>query len=282
MKFIFWGGKDIGNFVLKGLIENNNIPEGIIHYRDNIDQKLIEEVRFKGISILHIKTFKKQQEEVINFINTLKVDLYISVAFPFILPKEILNLVKYPINIHTGAIPKYRGHHPISAAFLNDEPYQAATVHLMAEEVDAGQIILQDFVKVENEDTIFTIRKKLIELSLKLILITIKQLRNGSFYSRPQIGEVIWAPRRIPEDSKIDFNKPSRYLHNFFRALVDPYPNAFAYSNGECVKIKKSIVSNIPGVVLAALGNRQYIISTGDGVVFIETDLELKVNDKLE
>ena len=282
MKFIFWGGKDIGNFVLKGLIENNNIPEGIIHYRDNIDQKLIEEARSKGIPILHIKTFKKQQEELINFINTLEVDLYISVAFPFILPKEILNLVKYPINIHTGAIPKYRGHHPISAAFLNDESYQATTVHLMAEEVDAGQIILQDFVKVENEDTIFTIRKKLIELSLKLILITIKQLRNGSFYPRPQIGEVIWAPRRKPEDSKIDFAQTSRYLHNFIRALVDPYPNAFAYSNGKCVKIKKSIVSNIPGVVLAALGNRRYIISTGDGVVFIETDLELKVNDKLE
>ena len=63
--------------------------------------------------------------------------------------------------------------------------------------------------------------------------------------------------------------------------MVDPYPNAFAYKAGECVKIKKSIVSNKIGLVLADLGNKHYVISTGDGVILIETDIYLKVNDRL-
>ena len=282
MKYIFWGGKEIGDYVLRGLIESNNIPEGIIHYRDIISPGLIEEAREIGIPIFNVSYFKKQQAEIISFIKTLNADHYISVSCPFIISKEILDLVKYPLNIHPGDIPKYRGYHPLSAAFLNDELFQAITIHLMTEEVDAGDIILQDFVKVQNEDTIITIRQKLSELSLKLILTVIKQSQNGSFYSRSQIGEIIGAPKRKPEESKIDFARNSRYLHNFIRALVDPYPNAFAYSNGQCVKIKNSIVSNIPGVVLASLGNRQYVVSTGDGVILIEVDIDLKFNDKLE
>lgn len=282
MNFIFFGGKAIGNCVLRGLFENNQIPLGIINYKGILDQVLIDIAKQKCVSILQIQTFRNQQKEILSFIKALKVDFYISVAFPFILSTEILNLVKYPINIHTGAIPKYRGHHPLSAAFLNDEPYQATTVHIMAEEVDAGDILLQDFIKVENEDTIISVRTKLSELSLRLVLIVIEQLRNGSLYPRSQIGEVIWAPKRNPEDSKIDFSKDSRYLHNFIRALVDPYPNAFAFRNSDSIKFKKSIVSNKPGIVLAQTGNKQYVISTGNGVVLVETDTELKVGDKLK
>jgi methionyl-tRNA formyltransferase len=191
-------------------------------------------------------------------------------------------MVHYPINVHTGAIPKYRGHHPLSAAFLNDEPFQATTVHLMAQEVDSGDILLQDFVKVENEDTILTIRNKLSILSLNLLLMTFRQLETGTIYPKKQVGPVIWAPKRNPEDSRIDFSKSSRYLHNFIRALVDPYPNAFGYGEGKkLIRFKKSITSNFPGVVLADLGENQYVVSTIDGVILVETDVKLNIGERI-
>ncbi|HAF30833.1 MAG TPA: hypothetical protein DCG75_17475 [Bacteroidales bacterium] len=283
MNYIFWGGKAIGNYVLNGLIENGYVPKGIILYKDIIDQELIKKADSLNIKVLKIHSFHKQQDDLELFIIKLNVDLFISVAFPFILPSRILKLVKYPINIHTGAIPKYRGHHPLSAALLNDEPYQATTVHFMTEEVDAGDILLQDFVPIKNEDSILTIRQKLIELSLNLILTVLKQLKNGTLYPKKQIGEIIWAPKRNPEDSRVDFTKTSRYLHNFIRALVDPYPNAFAFKKGDkIVKFKKSITSNKPGVVLADLGQNHYIISTSDGIVYVETDAKLIVGEELQ
>ena len=281
MNFIFFGGKFIGNYVLKGLLDNKLIPKGIVVYQGIIDEDLIVNAESKGAKILKLKTFRNNQEKLTIFIKTIKPDYFVSVAFPFILSPKILSLVKHPINIHTGAIPRYRGHHPMSAALLNDEKYQATTVHLMAEEVDAGEILLQDFILVKNTDTIVDIRIGLTELSLKLILKVINQLKNDSLYPKKQVGDVIWAPKRTPEDSLIDFSKDSRYIHNFIRALVDPYPNAFSFNKGKKVHIKQSIVANQAGIVLAKTIDGKYIISTGNGVVMIETDTSLAIGDKL-
>jgi len=282
MEYIFWGGKAIGNTLLDGLINNGKIPKGIILYKDIIDPEIIEKAESVGVSVLRINVFKKNQQEIINFIKQLNADFFLSVAFPFILSSDILKLVKCPINVHTGAIPKYRGHHPLSAAFLNDEPYQATTVHIMEPEVDSGNILLQDFIKVENEDNMVTVRDKLIKLSLELVLKAFDQLEYEVLHPTKQIGEVIWAPKRKPEDSKIDFSQTSRYLHNFIRALVDPYPNAFAFKGNKNIKFKQSVACNVPGKVLADLGNKKYVISTGDGVILVETDTDLDINDIVE
>ena len=190
-------------------------------------------------------------------------------------------MVSFPINIHTGAIPKYRGHHPISAALLDDEPFQATTIHFMAEEVDAGDILIQDFIEVSNEDTIITIKQNLIELSFRMILKVINQIENNNYYPIKQKGEVVWAPKRTPEDSRIDFSKGSRYLHNFIRALVDPYPNAFCFNGKKHLSIKESITSNTPGKVLARADDK-YVVATGDGVILIKADMDLKVGDILK
>lgn len=187
-----------------------------------------------------------------------------------------------PINIHTGALPRYRGHHPLSAALLNNEPVQATTVHFMVEEVDAGKVLLQDFISVSNEDDIVTIRKRLIDLSLKLVLIVINQVNNGTQYAKDQVGEIIWAPKRLPEDSKTNFDNNSRYLHNFIRSVVNPYPNAFAFtSDGKRVHFKRSIASNTPGKVLEKVSNNKYVIASNDGVILVETDTDLNIGDIL-
>ena len=279
--FIFFGGKAIGNYILRHLIDDNFIPKAIVCYRDHLDFELLEKAKSLDVCIMIVQKFRIEIDDIYKFIKIQNPDFYLSVAFQFILPEKIINLVSWPINIHTGAIPKYRGHHPLAAAFLNDEPYQATTVHMMSETVDAGKILLQDFVKVRNEDDMISIRQKLIELSYDLIKTVIFQLNNNCLYPKEQIGEVIWAPKRTPEESKLDFNNKSRYLHNFVRTLVDPFPNAFVLKDEQVVKIKKSVTSNVPGVVLKKLSSSEFIVSTQDGILWIETDVELTEGDKL-
>lgn len=280
--FIFFGGKAIGNYVLGNLMSDGIIPKAIVCYRDHLDSKLLEEAKEKGVSVKIIHKFRVEVDEVFEFVKNQNPDFFISVAFQFILPANILNLVQWPINIHTGAIPRYRGHHPLAAAFLNDEPFQATTVHLMAEEVDAGKVLLQDFIEVTNEDDMVTVRHRLIELSYKLLKTVIHQLKNNCLYPKEQIGEVIWAPKRTPEDSKLDFTHKSRYIHNFIRTLVDPYPNAFSFNNSERVNIKKSITSNTAGQVMKKISDYQYIVSTADGIVWVEVDKVLNEGDILK
>lgn len=277
--FIFFGGKSIGNQILKRLLDDGLLPKGIVCYRDHLDCQILNEAKELNISVYVIQKFHSEVPEIINFIKGLNPHYFVSVAFQFILPKDILKLVQWPINIHTGAIPKYRGHHPLAAAFLNDEPYQATTVHLMAEEVDAGKILMQDFIEVLNEDDMVSVRSKLTDLSYNLLSVVISQLNAQTLYPKKQIGEVVWAPKRTPEESKISLNQTSRFIHNFIRTLVDPYPNAFGFIGNKRVQFKKSVVSNSPGKVLKRISEFEYIISTADGIIWVETDQQLTEGD---
>jgi methionyl-tRNA formyltransferase len=278
LNFIFFGGKDIGNYILKNLINDKLNPVGIVAYRDIIDPQILNKCKKSGSKILHIESFKNSEQNIYDFILNINPNSFISSAFPFILSERIINLVNYPINIHTGALPKYRGHHPISFALLNDEKFQATTIHFMEKNVDEGRILLQDFVEVTNEDDINSIKKKLIIKSYILLKIIINQIKSDCIYPKKQFGETIWAPKRTPEDSKIEFSNSSRFLHNFIRALSFPYPNAYTeLKNGTKIKIQKSISSNIPGLVLDKTINNRYVISTKDGVILIETDSNLEI-----
>lgn len=280
MNYIFLGGKEIGNYVLRNLLTDGLMPVGIISYQDIIADDLLVLAKTKGIQILQLDKFKGSAPAIVAFVKEMKAEMLVSVAFPYILPGEVLRSVTYPVNVHTADIPKYRGFHPLSAAFLNDEPKQGTTVHLMTEEVDAGKIILQDFVPVSNEDDMVTVRAALIDLSYRLLKQALHQIDTNTAILKEQTGEVLGAPKRTPADSKIDFNRPSRYLHNFIRALVDPYPNAFGYKeDGSVVKIKRSIASNKAGVVLDKTQSGKYVVSTADGVVLLELDSDLKPGD---
>jgi methionyl-tRNA formyltransferase len=61
----------------------------------------------------------------------------------------------------------------------------------MAEEVDAGKILLQDFVQVKNGDDMVSVRQKLIDLSYMLLKILVYQLKNNCLYPKEQICEVV-------------------------------------------------------------------------------------------
>ena len=283
MNYFFIGGKNIGNSNLKLLINNYELPQFIVVYKNIIEKEVISNLIKKNIEIIFIDDIKKEIAKIKNKIFQYEIKVMISVAFPQIISRELLELVEFPINVHTSELPKYRGFHPINAAFLNDEKYQATTVHIMTEALDDGDIILQDKIEVLNEDNIVSVTTKLIDLSGKLLLKGLNQIETNSFYAKKQKGKIIIAPQKKPKDSKINFDNTSRYLHNFIRALEKPYPNAYCLRNKtEQIRVSKSITSNQAGVVLDKTKQGRYVISTSNGVILVETDKELSIGEILE
>jgi len=283
MNFVLMGAREIAEKTIKSFQSKQILPSLVITMTGMLSQETIALLKDNNVKLLELTKFKKNTDLIISLIKENNIDMIMSVAFPFIIPEEILKTVKYPINLHTAALPKYRGVHPISAALLNDEKYQGTTVHFMKPEVDSGEIILQDFIEVKNEDTIITIKNHLIDLSIKLLLLAYNQIISNDFHKRKQVGEPIFAPKRTPGDSKTNFNNNSRYLHNFIRALADPYPNAFAKIEGsnEVINIKKSLSSNRAGVVLDKTESGKYVISTKDGVIVVELDKDVAIGSRL-
>lgn len=210
------------------------------------------------------------------------IELLVCFAYPNILTKnEIKLFTKGCINYHSG-LPKYRGRHPLNWMLIDGLSRIPNAIHYINEDIDAGDIILECDIIKEREDDYKTIVDKQSDLSQRMMLAAIKMIEAGTVFARKQIPEDLgYTRKRTPDDSRIDFGRPSTDVHNFICALVDPMPNAFCHLNGETVGIKKSEIGSAPGIVLGEVANRKYVVSTGDGVVLVETDVELNVDDKL-
>ncbi|NQU73720.1 MAG: hypothetical protein HQ547_03305 [Candidatus Omnitrophica bacterium] len=111
----------------------------------------------------------------------LDIDLIISFNCPAVLKKEILNLPKRGcLNVHFGMLPEYRGLFPIFYAILNGEKEFGITVHYMNEKLDDGSILLQEAVKINENDDIFSLYPIAFKKAGELLVKAIKLIPEGS------------------------------------------------------------------------------------------------------
>lgn len=98
---------------------------------------------------------KVNSPEFLEQLKALQPDLIVSVAAPQIFKSELLRLPPLGcINIHNGLLPKYQGVLPSFWVLANNETETGTTVHYMNEKIDAGDIILQERVEVQPDDTL--------------------------------------------------------------------------------------------------------------------------------
>ncbi|MCF6176051.1 MAG: hypothetical protein L3J71_09825 [Victivallaceae bacterium] len=89
-------------------------------------------------------------------------DLFVSISCPQIIRKKLRErFVNGCINVHGAPLPKYRGLMPAFWMLKNNETEGAATVHVLDERLDDGDIILQQKVSISSEDTWDSMVKKL-------------------------------------------------------------------------------------------------------------------------
>ncbi len=71
------------------------------------------------------------------------------------LPRDVFDAPRYgTLNIHDSLLPKYTGFSPLIWALINGEQEVGLTAHLMDEELDAGDIVLQRSTPVGPKDTV--------------------------------------------------------------------------------------------------------------------------------
>jgi len=99
-----------------------------------------------------------------------------------ILKPEVLSIAKrYTLNIHGGIVPKYRNvHSDFWAVSKKDFTNIGISIIHLDPGIDTGDIAMQGLLKVSSDDTLFSIKKKNIELSLQLITQTIEMAKTGS------------------------------------------------------------------------------------------------------
>ena len=83
-------------------------------------------------------------------------------AFGQLLPESLLNAPRLgAINVHASLLPKYRGGAPIHQAIIDGEEKTGITIMYMVKKLDAGNIISQKAINIEEDDNVGTMHDKL-------------------------------------------------------------------------------------------------------------------------
>jgi methionyl-tRNA formyltransferase len=141
---------------------------------------------------------------------------------------------KGTFNLHASLLPQYRGAAPINHAIINGETETGLTTFLLDKEIDTGEIIIQEKVTIEENETAGTLHDKLMLLGNKVVVDTIKIIEEGRVQSQSQ--EMIIerdnlqlkpAPKIFKEDCLIDWSLEGKRIVDFVRGL-SPYPAAWS------------------------------------------------------
>jgi phosphoribosylglycinamide formyltransferase-1 len=88
------------------------------------------------------------------------------------------------VNIHPSLLPKYPGTKTHERALEAGDREHGATIHLVVEEVDAGQILGQATLQIEPGDTPETLAQRLLPLEHELYPRCLEKLARGLSESR--------------------------------------------------------------------------------------------------
>jgi peptidoglycan/xylan/chitin deacetylase (PgdA/CDA1 family)/folate-dependent phosphoribosylglycinamide formyltransferase PurN len=90
------------------------------------------------------------------------------------------------INVHKGRVPEYRGQPPAFWELYNGETEAGVTIHLVAEKLDAGDIVTEASLPIATTETEHSLKLKLDRLALDLLTKAVQLLARGQATPRPQ------------------------------------------------------------------------------------------------
>ncbi len=222
---------------------------------------------------------KIRDPEELGKILALKPDLVVTAAFGQILPNELLEAPKLGcINVHASLLPELRGGAPIHYSILEGKEKTGITIMYMAEKLDAGDILTQVEVPIEEDDNVGTLHDKLSAAGSELLSQTIPKLINGELEGIPQDhAKATFAPNIKREQEKIDWSAGGEEIYNKIRGL-NPWPVAYTTLGGKVMKIWKGEKvqddkAAQPGEVIG-VAEDGFCVRTGNGTAIKVTELQ--------
>lgn len=238
-------------------------------------------------NLLILQPEKLKDPAFIEKLRSLNADVQVVVAFRM-LPEIVWNMPPLgSINLHGSLLPQYRGAAPINWTIINGEKETGVTTFKLQQEIDTGNILLQQKIPITETETAGTLHDKMMETGADLLLQTIQQIENGSIKEVPQPSTINHkpsilqtAPKLFTETCQINWDQPTDQIDNFIRGL-SPYPTAFTFLEGKKLKVfssekEKTGLQDEPGKILT--DHKTFLkFATKDGFICLK---EIQIEGK--
>lgn len=165
-------------------------------------EALENEASNSGLAFQSFPT-KKSLSTMREWIDEIQPDYIFSISFPFLLPESVLSYgYDRFINFHPGPLPRYRGPMPFFEVLRNQENNTAICAHFMNKNFDEGNIIFNDPIKIEENETYGSLTVKTSQRMSQVVLNVANMLEYGSkvpnfiqdendscYYEKPQLAD---------------------------------------------------------------------------------------------
>ena len=222
-----------------------------------------------GLPVFHPKSLRGEAEQA--EFAALGADLAIVVAYGLILPRPVLEAPALGcVNLHASLLPRWRGAAPIQRAIMAGDAEAGVCVMRMEAGLDTGPVGMAEKLDIGPDMTAGDLHDRLATLGADLMVRAVAALARGSlgFTPQPDAG-VTYATKLGPDDSRIDWNKPAKVLHDQIRGL-SPYPGSFVeldlgkgLERLKIIKARTGAGSGEPGTLLDGMGT----VACGSGAL---------------
>lgn len=132
------------------------------------------------------------ENKIIEHLQEQKIDLIVLAGFMRLLSLEFVQRYKNRIlNIHPALLPSFKGVHGIEDAFRYGVKVTGVTVHFVDEKMDHGPIVLQEAVKIKEDDTLESLEAKIHKIEHKIYPQAIKLFVEGKLRTEDRKIKVI-------------------------------------------------------------------------------------------
>jgi methionyl-tRNA formyltransferase len=233
MRIVFFGTPDFACASLKALLD---MPEhtvcGVFTQPDRASGRgmrpLPSPVKAlaaeRGITVFQPE--KMRDGVALGHLRELEPDLIAVVAYGRLLPQEILDLPPLGcINVHASLLPELRGAAPIQWAIARGYKETGVTTQRMAEECDAGDILLQSSTLIGEREDAASLHDRLRDMGAALLAETVRNIKTIKPIVQDH-AKATYAPILRKEDGAIDENRPAVEIDRLIRAM-NPWPGAY-------------------------------------------------------
>ena len=285
-RIVFMGTPDIACAMLQQLLDDHYHVVGVVTQPDKKAGRKQEwkmsEVKQKalacGIEVFQPLSIKEDYDPIIQW----EPDLIVTCAYGQFIPQALLKYPRYgSINIHASLLPKLRGGAPIHWAVIQGMKTTGMSIMRMVSKMDAGAVMAQRAVTIEEDDTTGDVYEKLKDCGAQLLHESMEKLINGeAVFIDQEESAATFGYNISKDDEKIDFHRPVDEVYNHIRGLI-PFPVGYAVLNNKKIKFhkvrKKTADHHHACGELCGLMDGGYAIAALGGYILLE---ELRLEGK--
>ena len=145
-------------------------------------------------------------------------ELLITAAYNYKIPSLESTSIK-GINVHPTLLPTGRGEWPLPWTILTEQKTTGITIHKLIDEYDAGDILYQQSIPVDDDETLESLSAKLQILAKDCLRETVNSFDELWENAEPQNGEVSLWGMPSNEQRSIDWQWPIEKIDRMCRAF---------------------------------------------------------------